>query len=82
VLNQLELRYYYDKKGFVFAFFDQAFAERFKEGNFSYPSGFGLGINLDTKSGLFKFAYAFGNSSDQEIALNSAKIHFGYAATF
>jgi hemolysin activation/secretion protein len=35
VLNQLELRYYYSKQGYVFAFFDQAFAERYGESRFS-----------------------------------------------
>ena len=49
-----------------------------------WPFGFGLGLTLETKAGLFGLSYAIGKDSDPSrfVNLRNAKIHFGYVNYF
>ena len=44
--------------------------------------GFGTGMNIDTKAGIFKLVYALGKQSGNPIRFSNSKIHFGYSASF
>jgi outer membrane protein assembly factor BamA len=44
--------------------------------------GFGAGLSLATRNGLFNMIYAFGNNSNEGIQFRNSKIHFGYVNSF
>ncbi len=46
------------------------------------PYGFGLGINIDTKAGIFKLSYALGKQLDNPMKFSDSKVHFGFSARF
>ena len=80
----LEFRYLFDVNSFFQLFIDGAYIER--NANSGYvndtPLGFGVGVNFETKAGIFALSYALGSREDQPIQFKSAKIHFGLTATF
>ncbi|MEN9369331.1 MAG: hypothetical protein RI952_196 [Bacteroidota bacterium] len=80
----LEYRFLLDDKTFIQAFFDQAVAKSQASANAKTikPYGFGLGLNLLTKAGIFSICYAVGKSSTAPIQFNNAKIHFGIVNNF
>jgi hemolysin activation/secretion protein len=80
----LEYRFLLDDKTFIQAFFDQAVAKSQASANTKTikPHGFGLGLNLLTKAGVFSICYAVGKSSTAPIQFNNAKIHFGIVNNF
>jgi outer membrane protein assembly factor BamA len=80
----LEYRYLLSNASFMFAFIDGAYIERKtnfeKSGNFY--GGAGLGISLETKTGLFTLAYAAGKKPSAPVNFREAKIHFGFITLF
>jgi outer membrane protein assembly factor BamA len=44
--------------------------------------GFGAGLSLATRNGLFNMIYAFGNNSNEGVQFKNSKIHFGYTNSF
>jgi len=46
------------------------------------PVGFGAGINIDTKAGIFKLNYALGKQFNNPIKFSDSKVHFGFSARF
>ncbi len=46
------------------------------------PYGFGLGINIDTKAGIFKLSYALGKQFNNPMKFSDSKVHFGFSARF
>lgn len=46
------------------------------------PYSFGLGINFQTKPGIFSVSYSLGSQLNNPILLRSAKIHFGFVNYF
>lgn len=46
------------------------------------PIGFGAGITLETKTGIFSIAFALGKHEGEGIQFRQTKIHFGYIAYF
>lgn len=83
-LSNLELRWLWNAKSYVFGFYDQAYYHIDISGLSvtDGPSGLGLGLALSTDTGLFKLVYALGRSTNQPIAFNQAKIHFGFTSRF
>lgn len=80
----LEYRFLLDDKTYIQAFFDQAVAKN-QISTYSKtvkPNGFGLGLNMITKAGVFSICYAVGKSSTSPIQFNNAKIHFGIVNNF
>lgn len=49
---------------------------------FDTPYSFGLGINFQTKPGIFSVSYSLGSQLGNPILLRSAKIHFGFVNYF
>ncbi len=83
-VGTLEYRYLLSNASFMFAFIDGAYIERKtileKSGNFY--GGAGLGISLETKTGLFTLAYAAGKRQSVPVNFREAKIHFGFITLF
>ena len=79
-----ELRFLFGKRSYLQAFFDAAWYEcKLKSGYRSdLPFGFGIGISIDTKAGIFAFNYALGKQLNNPIRLNNGKITFGYVVVF
>jgi outer membrane protein assembly factor BamA len=80
----LEFRYLFDLNSFFQVFFDGAYYER--NANSGYfqdtPYGVGVGINFETRAGIFALSYAMGSRDGQPLQFKSAKVHFGLTARF
>jgi hypothetical protein len=79
-LNRLELRQYFESSSYFMLFYDQLYSHW--QSTSSYPFGLGVGLALNTKNSLFNFAMAVGKSSNSQLDISTAKIHFGYISRF
>ncbi|MEZ4977894.1 MAG: POTRA domain-containing protein [Chitinophagales bacterium] len=79
-----EFRFLLSKNSFVGAFGDFAIVEDERKGAgfVDFPIGFGLGLSLETKAGLFSLNYALGKNLDNKIQIRNGKIHFGFISIF
>jgi len=84
VYVNLELRLLAADGTYLFAFIDPAWIndESISPSISDTPFGTGLGISFSTSSGIFNFVFAFGQSQNQELSFDQAKIHFGYTGRF
>ena len=46
------------------------------------PYGFGAGLNIESKAGVFSLYYALGKAFNNPIEVSKAKVHFGYVNYF
>ena len=46
------------------------------------PIGFGIGLALETRGGIFSLSYALGKNLDNKIEFRNGKIHFGFISLF
>ena len=79
-----EYRFLLSKNSYFYTFFDLGIVEDNRENSSStdLPMGFGTGVTLETKAGIFGINYALGKQLDNKIEFKSAKIHFGYVNYF
>lgn len=79
-----EIRYLTGKNSFVYLFGDLSSTQNVLSGtdNLSYRYGFGAGIALETKVGIFGLSYALGSKFDEPMLLRNGKVHFGYLNMF
>jgi len=79
-----EYRLLIGSKSFLFAFINQGFVRKsiIKETKRDSPFGFGAGLTLETKAGMFSLSYALGKQKDNPLNLQSGKIHFGLVTLF
>jgi len=79
-----EYRLLIESKSFLFAFINQAFVRKsiIKETKRDFPLGFGAGLTLETKAGMFSLSYALGKQKDNPLNLQGGKIHFGLVTLF
>ncbi len=84
VLNNLELRYNFEKNSSFYIFCNGAYYKKHTvDNNISdYPYGFGLGADIEMRAGIFSIGYALGKQFDNPIQIKSAKIYFGYKTIF
>ena len=83
--SSVEPRFFFETSSYLFVFYDQAWWLNYSLENNKYkdsPSGFGAGISLSTKAGIFNFVWGIGSSKIQEIGFDQSKIHFGYVSRF
>ncbi|MDO9553628.1 POTRA domain-containing protein [Rhodonellum sp.] len=79
----VEPRFYFDTYSYFLIFADLGRLGNNVQGfPADYPVSTGVGISLETGSGIFNFIYALGKSNAQEFVLNFSKIHFGYTGRF
>ena len=82
--GNLEYRYLFDQRSFVYTFFDAGYFLRREEILTNTPqleatkTGFGFGINLETGVGILNVSYALGEGDN----FSNGKIHFGIANEF
>lgn len=79
-----EYRYLLSKNSYFYTFFDFGLVEdsRKRGKRIDTPFGFGAGVSLETKIGVFGISYALGKQLNNKIELRNSKIHFGYVAYF
>jgi outer membrane protein assembly factor BamA len=83
ILN-VEFRYLFDINSFFSIFWNGAYYEKSTHSTFisDTPFGFGAGLTFGTRAGIFTVSYALGKQFDLPVELRSAKIHFGFLASF
>lgn len=84
IIGLAELRFIFAKRSYINVFYNHAWYERNIKGEYvsDAPLGFGLGIALDTKAGIFSLNYALGKEHSNPISFKTGKIHFGLAINF
>ena len=84
LLYSAELRYLFGRNSDVHIFFDGGTYEQ--QGYYNYlldtPFGFGLGVNVGVRSGVFYFEYALPRQRHNPISFKTGKIHFGVKVSF
>lgn len=83
-LAMAELRFWYARYSYINVFVNGAWYERkMTQSYFSdFPFGFGLGITLHTKAGIFYLNYALGQQKNSPLSFKTGKIHFGMKVQF
>ncbi|MEZ4800349.1 MAG: POTRA domain-containing protein [Flavobacteriales bacterium] len=82
-MTSIEYRFLPEKNTAIYAFFDQAWYSAYVPTyNYDNPSAFGVGLNFNTKNGIFTFNYALGQQFDNPILIRNAKISFGFQNLF
>jgi hemolysin activation/secretion protein len=82
-LSAMEARYFFEEKSYLMAFYDQGFLNISTVGHSnSNPSGLGVGMALNVKTGLLKLVYAIGSRKGQTFDIGHSKIHFGFETVF
>jgi outer membrane protein assembly factor BamA len=80
----VEYRYLIGSSSYLFSFVDAAHIGRKSiQGNMQGKyAGVGVGLALETKSGMFSLAYAAGKNKDLPFNFRESKIHFGFVSLF
>ena len=79
----LEYRYLLGQNTFFQVFGNAAYIEDKSQLDYrDVPYGFGLGLTLETNSGMLNLAYALGSQQGNPIQFSQAKIHFGVVSFF
>lgn len=80
----IEPRLLMGKNSAIYLFADYAWYESKYENRRinDTPLSFGLGININTKAGIFKIDYAMGKQFDNPIRFSDSKVHLGFVARF
>ena len=85
VVSTAEWRLLIGPNSFLSAFVDGAYLENITERTrvFLRPLGFGVGLNFETKAGIFGITMAVGRQdAGQSVDLRAAKFHLGYVSLF
>ena len=83
-INSLEYRFIFEQNSALYLFADYAYYEKktILSNLYDKPYGFGAGIDIETKAGIFTINYALGSQMGNPIQIKAAKIHFGYLNRF
>lgn len=84
LLYSAEFRYLFGKNSFANLFFDGGVYEQQMDNRYLFdtPFGFGAGVHLAVKSGVFYLEYALGQQLGNPISFKTGKIHFGIQVEF
>lgn len=84
VLGSLEFRYLFEEQSNLFLFIDGGYYQnKISQGEKEdTPLGFGAGMNLQTRAGIFTIIYAMGRQFDNPVNIAGAKVHVGYIQRF
>jgi len=79
-----ELRFLFEENSNFYVFYNQAYYEQklSLKTISDTPSGFGAGLNFQTKAGVFSLVYALGKQINSPLNIKNAKVHFGYISRF
>lgn len=79
----VEQRLFFGENSFLLVFLDGGILENpYFANSKEKPFSIGAGLNFETGSGVFRFIYGVGKSSQQPLTFSQSKIHFGYLARF
>jgi outer membrane protein assembly factor BamA len=84
VVGSLEYRILIGMNSYFFAFSDDAWV-RNKSADMNTSgilAGFGFGINLETKAGMFNISFAEGEGNGENFNFGNTKVHIGYVNFF
>ena len=83
-VGTVEYRFLFGRNSYAHAFFDGAYYESNGANELvaDRPFGFGLGVNFETKIGIFSLTYALGKQFNNPIDFRAGKIHFGMINRF
>jgi outer membrane protein assembly factor BamA len=83
-IQNIEIKYLFEKNSAFYVFWNGAYYYQDITQNITedFPWGFGIGLDFDTKAGIFSLSYALGKQFDNPFEIQSAKIHFGYISRF
>lgn len=83
-IGTLEYRFLLEQNSNIFCFFNYAWTE--KNTTLTYerdnPYSCGIGVNFETKPGIFSLSYALGSQQNNPLLFKTAKIHFGFINFF
>ena len=77
-----EFRFKLNNDIYINSIIDSAYYENIIENNSINIYGVGFGLNINTKSGVFRINYANGIRKGQDIDLKLSKIHLSFSNTF
>ena len=81
-----EFRLLLGGNAFLYAFLDagrvNGRSEARPDVEIDYPLGFGVGVNFETRAGIFGLDFALGRSSGIPLDLGAPKVHLGYVSVF
>lgn len=85
-VGTIEFHYLLEQNSFFFLFYDQGWCRETLASSIQYfndtPSGFGAGMDFQTKAGIFSLSYAIGNSIGNPFNFGTGKINFGIVDYF
>lgn len=84
LLYSVEIRYLFGRNSFADLFFDGGVYEQQLKDHYGFdtPFGFGAGVHVAVRSGVFYLEYALGRQLGNPISLKTGKIHFGIQVEF
>ncbi len=84
LLYSVELRFIFQQRSYIHLFFDGGAYEQQLTNAYTrdFPFGFGVGLNLAVRSGIFYIEYALGRQMKNPISFKSGLIHFGLKVDF
>ena len=83
-IGLIEYRLLLEQNSNIFCFFNYAWTESNTTLLYSRdnPYSCGVGINFETKPGIFSLSYALGSQQNNPLLFKTAKIHFGFINFF
>lgn len=83
-VSTLAYQFHLDESSYLSIFWDQGFLSKKNAPHSEWisPSGYGAGINMGSKAGIFSLNFAIGKEQGQIIQFRNTKVHFGYFARF
>ncbi len=85
-VGTVEFHYLLEQNSFFFLFYDQGYVRQTLPSAIQYyydtPSGFGAGMDFQTKAGIFSLSYALGNARGNPLNFSTGKINFGIVNYF
>jgi hemolysin activation/secretion protein len=83
-IQNAEIRYLFERNSAFYLFWNGAYYYKIVTQQITedFPWGFGVGMDFQTKAGIFSLSYALGKQFDNPIGIRTAKIHFGYISRF
>ncbi len=83
-LQNIEIRYLFEQNSAFYVFWNGAYYYKnvLQDVTEDFPWGFGIGLDFETKAGIFSLSYALGKQFDNPFEIQTAKIHFGYVSRF
>lgn len=83
-IQNIEIKYLFEQNSAFYVFWNGAYyyKELTSDTTEDFPWGFGIGMDFETKAGIFSLSYALGKQFDNPFEIQAAKIHFGYVSRF